>query len=48
MDNDIRTLLDDMHNAINEIDSFFVNIALEFAVYKRDVKTKELLKGTLK
>ena len=40
MDVDIKTWLYDILNAINEIDSFFIETPKDFVVYKNDLKTK--------
>ena len=48
MDNKLKTLLYDILNAIEEIDSFFTQDSKHFDDYKRDVKTRERWKEILK
>jgi len=43
MDVDIKTWLYDILNAINEIDSFFIETPKDFVVYKNDLKTKRAI-----
>ena len=40
MDIEIKVWLYDILNAINEIDSFFIDTAKEFAGYQNDLKTR--------
>jgi uncharacterized protein with HEPN domain len=40
MDNDIKTWLYDILNAINEIDSFFAEGPIEFSDYQSDLRTR--------
>ena len=40
MDNDIKTWLYDILNAINEIESFFVGSPKDFLNYQNDLRTK--------
>lgn len=40
MDINIKTWLYDILNAINEIESFFIDTPKDFFIYQRDVKTK--------
>ena len=40
MDIEIKACLYDILNAINEIDSFFVDTAKEFTAYQNDLKTR--------
>ncbi len=40
MDNEIKSWLYDILNAINEIESFYIDQEKEFAVYQVDIKTK--------
>lgn len=48
MDNDIKAWLFDMLSAIMEIESFFIDRPKEFKKYQADIRTKRLLKETLK
>ena len=47
MDNNVRSSLYDILNAINEIDSFFVDANFEFALYKGDIKTKRAVERNI-
>ena len=40
MDNDIKTWLYDILNAINEIQSFFSESPIEFSDYQSDLRTR--------
>ena len=40
MDIDIKSWLFDILNAINEIDSFFIDIPQEFLYFQNDIKTR--------
>ena len=40
MDNEIKAWLYDILNAINEIESFYIDQEKEFTVYQVDIKTK--------
>jgi uncharacterized protein with HEPN domain len=44
---DIKTWLYDILNAINEIDSFFVDTTKDFFVYKNDLKTKRAIERNI-
>ena len=41
---DIKSWLYDILNAINEIDSFFINTPQDFLYFQNDIKTKRALK----
>ena len=41
MDNDLKTWLYDILNAIMEIDSFFTEADKQFSAYQNDVRTEE-------
>jgi len=43
MDNEIKAWLYDILNAINEIESFYIDQKKEFAVYEVDIKTKRAI-----
>ena len=47
MDNDIKTWLYDILNAINEIDSFFYNQPKNFKNYQADIKTKRAVERNI-
>ena len=47
MSNDIKTWLYDILNAINEIDSFFVNTPQDFLYFQNDIKTKRAVERNL-
>ena len=47
MEVDIKTWLYDILNAINEIDSFFVDTTKDFFVYKNDLKTKRAIERNI-
>jgi len=43
MDNEIKTWLFDVLNAIMEIDSFFIDVPKEFTTYKNDLRTRSII-----
>ena len=47
MDNDIKTWLYDMLNAINEIESFLNDRPKEFQLYKSDLRTKRAVERNI-
>ena len=47
MDIDIKTWLYDILNAINEIESYFIDIPKDFFVYKNDLKTKRAVERNI-
>ena len=47
MDIDIKAWLYDILNAINEIDSFFVDTPKEFTAYQHDVRTRRAVERKL-
>ena len=47
MDNDIKTWLYDILNAIMEIDSFFSGTTKEFAIYQNDIRTKRAVERNI-
>lgn len=47
MDNDIKVWLYDILNAINEIDSFFIDMPKEFVVYQNDTKTRRAVERNI-
>jgi uncharacterized protein with HEPN domain len=47
MDNEIKTWLYDILNAINEIESFYTDQKKEFAVYQVDIKTKRAVERNI-
>ena len=47
MDIEVRPWLFDMLNAINEIDSFFVDNPLDFTYYQNDLKTRRAVERNL-
>lgn len=47
MDIDIKTWLYDILNAINEIDSFFVDTKKDFFAYQKDIKTKRAVERNI-
>ncbi len=47
MDNEIKTWLFDVLNAIMEIDSFFIDIPKEFTTYKNDLRTRRAVKRNI-
>jgi uncharacterized protein with HEPN domain len=47
MDNNIKAWLYDILNAINEIESFFINIPKEFDYYQSDLRTKRAVERNI-
>lgn len=47
MDNDIKTWLFDILNAINEIDSFFAERPIEFSDYQSDLRTRRAVERNI-
>lgn len=47
MDNDIKTWLFDILNAINEIESFFAERPIEFSTYQNDLRTKRAVERNI-
>jgi uncharacterized protein with HEPN domain len=47
MDIEIKALLYDMLNAINEIDSFFIDTPKEFIAYQNDVRTRRAVERNI-
>jgi uncharacterized protein with HEPN domain len=47
MDNDIKTWLYDILNAINEIEGFFVDTPKEFLHYQNDLRTKRAVERNI-
>jgi len=47
MDNEIKAWLYDILNAINEIESFYIDQKKEFAVYEVDIKTKRAVERNI-
>jgi uncharacterized protein with HEPN domain len=47
MDNDIKTWLYDILNAINEIESYFIDSSKDFLVYQKDVRTKRAVERNI-
>jgi len=47
MDNEIKTWLFDILNAIMEINSFFVDSPKEFSIYKNDIRTKRAVERNI-
>jgi uncharacterized protein with HEPN domain len=47
MDNEINAWLYDILNAINEIESFFINHPKSFDNYKKDVRTKRAIERNI-
>ncbi len=47
MDNDIKVWLYDMWNAIMEIESFFVEIPMDFNAYQKDLRTKRAVERNI-
>lgn len=43
MENNIKTWLYDILNAINEIESFFIDIPKKFSYYQSDLRTKRAI-----
>ena len=47
MDNEIKTWLFDVLNAIMEIDSFFIDTPKEFSTYKNDLRTRRAVERNI-
>ncbi len=47
MNNDIKTWLYDILNAIMEIESFFQDIPREFSIYQADIRTKRAVERNI-
>ena len=47
MDIEIKVWLYDILNAINEIDSFFIDIPKEFSSYQHDLKTRRAVERNI-
>ena len=47
MDNDIKSWLYDILNAINEIDSFFIDVPKDFLSFQNDLRTKRAVELNL-
>jgi uncharacterized protein with HEPN domain len=47
MDNEIKSWLFDMLNAIEEIESFFKEVPKEFSKYQRDIRTKRAVERNI-
>jgi len=47
MDIDVKSWLFDILNAINEIDSFFVDIPLELVYFQNDIKTRRAVERNI-
>ena len=47
MDNNIKTWLFDILNAINEIDGFFIDRPKEFLKYQNDIRTKRAVERNI-
>jgi uncharacterized protein with HEPN domain len=47
MDNDIKTWLYDILNAIHEIESFFADIPKDFLTCQKDVRTKRAVERNI-
>lgn len=47
MDNEIKTWLFDIKNAINEIESFFLDRPNDFLYYQNDIRTKRAVERNL-
>ena len=47
MDNDIKTWLFDILKAINEIESYYIDIPKMFEVYQNDIKTKRAIERNI-
>ncbi len=47
MDNDIKAWLYDILNAINEIDSFFIDTPKDFLTYQKDLRTKRAVERNI-
>ena len=47
MDIEIKAWLYDILGAINEIDSYFVDVPRDFEIYKKDIKTKRAVERNI-
>jgi len=47
MDNDIKSWLYDILNAINEIDSFFIDVPKDFLAFENDLRTKRAVERNI-
>jgi len=47
MDNDIKSWLYDILNAINEIDSFFIDVPKDFLAFQNDLRTKRAVERNI-
>ena len=47
MDIDVKTWLYDILNAINEIESFFIDVPKDFFIYQSDLKTKRAVERNI-
>jgi len=47
MDNDIKSWLYDILNAINEIDSFFIDVPKDFLSFQNDLRTKRAVERNI-
>lgn len=47
MDNDIKSWLYDILNAINEIDSFFMDVPKDFLTFQNDLRTKRAVERNI-
>ena len=47
MDNNIKTWLYDILNAVCEIESFFVDTPKEFLIYQNDLRTKRAVERNI-
>jgi uncharacterized protein with HEPN domain len=47
MDNEIKTWLFDIKNAINEIESFFLDRPKDFLFYQTDIRTKRAVERNM-
>ena len=47
MDNDIKAWMYDIWNAIMEIESFFIEIPMDFDAYQKDLRTKRAVERNI-
>ena len=47
MDNDIKSWLYDILNAINEIDGFFIEVPKDFLAFQNDLRTKRAVERNI-
>lgn len=47
MDNDIKSWLYDILNAINEVDSFFMDVPRDFLAFQNDLRTKRAVERNI-